>query len=167
MYEQIIPWAVLGLLFILCLPIPVVRRFILAVTVWALRLALLALIGGAAYLWFRPSDVPAWVVDTAAAFPRLRDALPDPTTPNFGIAVAAIIVGAMLPVLAVLDACRRAARADRDRVRSAEPAGGTSSEAPAEPARAPAQRPTGRTAAADAIASAGSRPARPGDPRPR
>jgi hypothetical protein len=161
MYDQIIPWVVLGLLFILCLPIPIVRRLILAVTSWALRLALLAAIGGAAYLWFRPSDVPGWVLDAAAVFPRLRDALPDPTTSNFGIAVAAIVVGVMLPILAILDTFRHAAWVERDRARAAEPAAAASPAATAEPAPAPAQRPPGRTAAADAISSAGSRPARP------
>ena len=170
MYEQIIPWGVLALLFILCLPIPAVRRLVLGLTAWSLRLALFALLGGAAYLWFRPADLPGGVLDAAASCPRLLAALPDTTSPNFGVALAAIVVVALLPVLAVLDACRHAARRlrERDQLRTAESAAGVAPEAPAEPAaRAPARRPVGRAAAADTIASAGARPAPAADPRRR
>jgi hypothetical protein len=158
MYEQIIPWAGLALLLILCLPIPPVRRLVLALTTWSLRLALLALLGGGAYLWFRPADLPAVVLDTAANCPRLLTILPDPTTQTFGIALAAILVGPMVPILAALDACRLAARRrpDPDPARPAEAAAEVPPQAPA--ARAPLRRPVGRGAAAETIASAGARP---------
>jgi hypothetical protein len=170
MYEKIIPWVVLTLLFVLCLPIPAVGRLVLAITSWSLRLALFALLGGAAYLWFRPAELPAGVLDAAASFPRLLAALPDPTSPNFGVALAAIVVGAMLPVLAILDVFRQAARRlrDRDRLRSAEPAAEVAPRAtPEAVARAPVGRPVGRAAAAEVIASAGARPAPAAAPQRR
>src|SRR5262245_36943159 len=120
MYDRIIPWVGLAVLLVLCLPIPPVRRLVLALSAWSLRLALLAVLGGAAYLWFRPADLPPQVLDALAYCPRLLTNLPDPMSPNFGTAVAAIVVGAMLPVLAVLDACRLAARRRPDPDRPAE-----------------------------------------------
>jgi len=157
MAEQLIPWAALAILFLLCLPIPGVARAIVAVGSLVLRLALLAVLAGAAYLWFRPADLPAAVPDALAAYPRLVAALPDPASPNFGIALAAPVVAALLPLLAVLDVCRRAARrfpeCDRPAVVAEAPAG-------APVVRTPPPRPVGRAAAADAIASAGPRPRR-------
>jgi hypothetical protein len=159
MAEQIIPWVGLTLLFVLCLPIPAVQRLVLALTAWSLRLALLALLGGAAYLWFRPAELPPAVLDALSACPRLLTVLPDPLTPAFGIAAAALVVGVMLPILAVVDACRNVSRLHPERVepRTTEVTAATPAP-PAPPVRTPTPRPAGRAAAADAIASAGSRP---------
>src|ERR1700674_896594 len=90
----VIPWVGLALLLLLCLPVTVVQRLELRVCAWALRLALLCLIGAAAYLWFRPEDLPIAVTETLDSFPRLRAFLPSPGTRNFGIAAAGL-VGAM------------------------------------------------------------------------
>src|SRR5262245_65350286 len=60
MTEQILPivaWAGLIVLAILCLP--VARKFVLELSALVLRLAMLALLAGGAYLWFRPDAMPA------------------------------------------------------------------------------------------------------------
>src|SRR5205809_3392089 len=106
MFEPIVSWVGLALLLILCLPIPAVRKLVLELTVWSLRLTVLGLVGGAAYLWFRPGELPTAVVDVLNGFPRLRTVLPDPAAPSFGVCAAALIVGALVPVLAVLDVTR-------------------------------------------------------------
>ena len=55
---QVLPWVGLALLLVLCLPIPAVQKLVLELTACALRLALLAVLAGAAYLWFRPAELP-------------------------------------------------------------------------------------------------------------
>src|SRR5579884_3882749 len=107
MYEQVIVWAGLALLLMLCLPFAAVQKLVLEVYACVLRLALLALLGTVAYLWFRPEQLPVEVTDTVNDFPRLRALLPEPGTPNFGICAAALIVAGLLPLLAVLDVCRK------------------------------------------------------------
>jgi hypothetical protein len=161
MYEQVIAWAGLALLLVLCLPFAGVQKLVLEVYAWALRLALLALLGTAAYLWFRPEHLPVEVTDTLNNFPHLGALLPEPGTQIFGISVAALVVAVLLPLLAVLDVSRQLAgwRLRRLRALSARP----EAEAPLPPATAPQRGPSpaprriDRRAAADAMAEAGSR----------
>jgi hypothetical protein len=107
MYEQVLAWGGLALLLVLCLPLAAVQKLVLEVYGWVLRLAVLALLGTAAYLWFRPEHLPVEVTDTVNDSPRLRALLPQPGTPNFGICAAALVVAGLLPLLAVLDVCRK------------------------------------------------------------
>lgn len=161
MYEQVIAGVGLALLVVLCLPLPSVQKLVLEVSAWALRLTLLALLGSAAYLWFRPGDLPAEVTDTLNSFPRLRALLPEPGAQHFGISAAAPVVAVLLPLLAVLDVSRKLAgwRLRRLRVLAAAPvAAEPLSPTPApERAPSPAPRRVGRRAAADAMAEVGSR----------
>jgi hypothetical protein len=160
MYEQVIAGVVLVLLLVLCLPFAAIQKLVLEVYGWVLRLALLALLGAAAYLWFRPGQLPVEVTDTLNNFPRLRALLPEPGTPNFGISVAVLFVAVLLPLLAVLDVCRKLAGGRLRRLRAL--AAGPVVEAPP-PAPAPLQGPSpaprriDRRAAADTLAKAASR----------
>lgn len=165
MYEQVLAWAGLALLLVLCLPFAPVQKLVLEIYAWALRLALLALLGAAAYLWFRPEQLPAEVADTLNNFPRLKALLPEPGTPSFGIGAAALVVAVLLPLLAGLDVCRRLA-GGRPRALPAGP--GAGEQPPPTPAsqRGPtaALRRVDRREAADTLAEAGSRrPYRLGD----
>jgi hypothetical protein len=160
MYEQVIAWVGMVLLLVLCLPFAAIQKLVLEVYGWALRLALLALLGAAAYLWFRPEHLPVEATDTLNNFPRLKALLPVPGTPNFGISVAALVVAVLLPLLAVLDVCRKLAggRLRRLRVLAAGPVAEAPPPAPA-PQRgpSPAPRRVNRWAAADTMAEAASR----------
>jgi len=161
MSPQILPviaWAGLVLLAILCLP--VARKFVLELSAWALRLAMLALLAGGAYLWFRPGEMPAGVSNFLDAEPWLVSILPDRSAAHFSICAASIIVTLLLPILAMLDVTRRLSgrRLERPRVVTAE----TVAEAPmaepepvVEPAPmgVPVMRPVQRRTAANAIAS--------------
>jgi len=140
---QVLPWVGLALLLVLCLPIPAVQKLVLELTACALRLALLAVLAGAAYLWFRPAELPAEVVNAVNGSPRLVAILPDPLTPNFGLirALTAVAPAAAPAPAAVV--------------------------APAPVAPTPPPRPVDRRSAAAAIASAGSRPHAPAPDRPR
>jgi hypothetical protein len=163
MYEQIIPWVglTLALLLVLCLPIAEVRKLVLEIYTWTLRLALLALLGAAAYLWFRPENLPVAVTDTVDNFPLLMSFLPEPGTRRFGISAAALVMVVFLPMLAILEVSRKQAgrQLRRPRVFSAEAV----VEQPLRPAHlplrelSPAQRRIDRRAAADTMAEAGSR----------
>jgi hypothetical protein len=163
MYEQIIPWVglMLALVLVLCLPFAEVRKLVLEIYTWALRLALLALLGAAAYLWFRPESLPVAVTDTVDNFPLLTSFLPEPGTRSFGISAAALVVAVFLPLLAILEVSRKLAgrHLRRPRVLSAGPG----VEQPLRPAHlplrglSPAQRRIDRRAAADTLAEAGSR----------
>ena len=161
LYGQVIAWVGLALLLVLCLPLARVQKLVLEVTTWGLRLALLALLGGAAYLWFRPQELPAQVTDTLKAFPGLSSILPEPGTQHFAICAAALIVGALLPLLAVLDVSRQLAgrRLRRLRALAAEAKATEGAAAPpaAPPGPAPAGRRVDRRSAAAALAEAGSR----------
>jgi hypothetical protein len=160
MYEQVITWAGLALLAILCLPFAGLQKLILEVSAWVLRLALLALLGAAAYLWFRPQDLPAEVTAALSNFPQIRNWLPDPASPYFGACLAAPVVAALLPVLAVLDVCRRLAgrRLRRLRALTAAPVPVAPLAAPAVAAAPnPARRWVDRWSAADAMTGTGPR----------
>ena len=169
-YEQVIMWAGLAFLALLCLPLAAIQKLILEVWAWALRLAFLALLGGGAYLWFRPQELPAEVTDTLNMFPQVRSILPDPGTPFFGICAASLVVVVFLPLLAVLDVTRKLAgwRIRRLRVLAAGPAVvetrpvATAAVATAPPQPVAVVRRVDRRAAADTLAQAGARrPHRP------
>jgi hypothetical protein len=161
MFENVIAWAVLGLLFVLCLPLTGVKRLLLFVYGWALRLAMLGLIGGAAYLWFRPAQLPQEIPDTIRNFAWLKNVLPDPFTPLYGVWIAGLAGIVLLPLLAIIDICRSAV------ARHVEIESTGTTERRVEPARTgglpPAPQPPiptarySRRAAADAMAAAGSR----------
>jgi hypothetical protein len=72
---------------VLCLPVAGISKLVLEVSALALCLGLLALLGGAAYLWFRPAELPAQVQDTLNGFPRLAEYLPEPASPCYGTCV--------------------------------------------------------------------------------
>src|SRR5262245_35971635 len=157
-YLPVIALVGLALLLALCLPFAPIQKLVLELSAWVLRLGLLALLGAAAYLWFRPGDLPAEVTDTfntlLSTFPRLKDVVPEPGTPYFGICAAALLVSVLLPLLAVLDVCRKLAgwRLRRLRALAAAP-----QVAEPQPAPAPAVHRVNRRAAADALAEVGSR----------
>jgi hypothetical protein len=160
MYEQVIAGVGLVLLLVLCLPFAAIQKLVLEVYGWVLRLALLALLGAAAYLWFRPEQLPVEATDTLNNFPRLRAFLPEPGTPNFGISVAALVVAVFLPLLAVLDVCRKLAggRLSRLRVLAAGPVAEAPPPAPApQQGPSPAPRRIDRWAATDTLVEAASR----------
>jgi hypothetical protein len=160
MYEQILPWVGLGVLFILCLPISPVQKLVLEVSAWTLRLGMIGLLAAGAYLWFRPGDLPAEVSAALSDFPRLVSWLPDRSAPPFGLCLACIAVTALVPVLAVLDVSRKLGgrRLGRLRELAAAPVAQTHSE-PAPPVErvpvgVPVLRPIERRTAAQTIASA-------------
>jgi hypothetical protein len=169
MYEQILPWIGLGALLILCLPIPRVQRLVLEVSVWALRLGMIALLAGGVYLWFRPGNLPAVVSDTLNNFPGLLALLPDLGSPAFGLCAACWVVAALVPFLAALDVTRCLAGQRPSRVTAASPVVlETVAEPLAEPVAAermpaglPILRPVERRTAAAAMTSAASRPTTP------
>ena len=158
LYEQVIAWVGLALLLVLCLPFARIQKLVLEVYAWALRLALLALLGAAAYLWFRPGGLPVEVTDTLNSFPRLRAILPEPGTQPFGVCAAALLVVVLLPLLATLDVSRKLAgwRLRRLRALAAEPRV-VAPPPVSEPRPAPPVRRVDRRAAADTLAEAGSR----------
>jgi hypothetical protein len=165
MYEQILPWVGLVVLLILCLPVWPVRKLVLEVSTWALRLGMIALLAAGAYLWFRPGDLPAEVSAALSDFPRLLSWLPDRTAPPFGLCLACIVVAALVPLLAVLDVSRKLAGRRLGQLRSlaATPAAQTRSASPPPdepiPTGTPVLRPVERRTAARTIASAAPRPA--------
>ena len=118
MYEQILPWVGLGVLLLLCLPIPSVQKVVLEVSAWALRLAMVALLVGGAYLWFRPGEMPTQVSSVLSDFPRLLTWLPEQGSPPFALCLACGIVAALVPVLAMLDVSRKLAGARLRRLRA-------------------------------------------------
>jgi hypothetical protein len=169
MHEQILPWIGLGVLLILCLPIPLVQRLVLEVSTWVLRLGMIALLAAGAYLWFRPGDPPTVVSDTLNNFPSLLALLPDRGSPAFGPCAACWVVAALVPLLAALDVTRRLASRRLSQVTAASP---VVAEPVAEPfaelvAAEPTPvgrrilRPVERRTAAAAMASAASRPIAP------
>jgi hypothetical protein len=167
MYEQILPWVGLGVLLFLCLPIPAIQKLILEVSTWSLRLAMIALLAGGAYLWFRPGELPAGVSRVLADFPGLLSLLPERGSPAFGLCAACWVVAALVPLLAVLEVTRQIAGARLYRVRAltATPVAvvreaeslplAEGEEQPVE-VGVPILRPVERRTAAAAIATAGS-----------
>jgi hypothetical protein len=110
MYEQIIVGAGLALLLVFCLPFAGMNRLILEISTLVLRLAVLALLAAAAYLYFVPEQpIPTPVTDVLADIPAARDFLPEPGSPYFGLSIAVPTILALLPLLAVLDVTRNLA----------------------------------------------------------
>jgi hypothetical protein len=162
LYARVIAWVGLAVLLVLCLPFTRVQKLVLDVYAWALRLALVALLGAAAYLWFRPADLPAGVTDTLNSLPSLKPILPEPRTQHFGVCAAALPVLVFLPLLAFLDISRKLVGSPLRRLRAlaAEPKAAPAPPAPGPtpaPGPAPAVRRVDRRAAADTLAEAGSR----------
>jgi hypothetical protein len=168
MYEQILPWVGLGVLLLLCLPVPPVQKLVLEVSAWSLRLVMVGLLAAGAYLWFRPGEMPAEVSRVLSDFPGLLSLLPERGSPAFALCLVCWVVAALVPVLAALDVTRALAgrRLCRLRALSAAPVLETQ---PAEQhlptadevaeVGVPVLRPVERRSAAAAIASA-ARPAR-------
>ena len=155
MFEPILALIGLALLAILCLPFSGFQRLILEVYGLVLRLGLLALLAGAAVLCLRPELLPlAETEKVLSMFPRVREILPQPGSPLFGAAAAALITAVLLPLLAVLDVARKLAgwrlrrlrRLTRELRKETVPP-----PAPAMPHR------TDRRTAANTLAEAGSR----------
>lgn len=174
MSAQLIPWAAwagLVVLAVLCLPIGACQKFVLGVTSWALRIAMLAVLAGGAYLYFRPEELPARVSNALNDFPGLLSVLPDRSAAHFGLCLACLVVAPLLPVLMALDvtralAGRRLARlraladgradviATRDTVRQTVV---ETAPADATPVGVPVLRPVDRRTATTTISTAGSR----------
>ena len=167
MSEQILPWVGLGGLFFLCLPIPLVQKLVLEVSVWALRLGMIGLLAAGAYLWFRPGELPARVSSVLSDFPRLLALLPEQGSPAFALCLACWVVAALVPVLAMLDVSRKWARRHFVApVATVAPVAAVvtkpsvaTAEEPA-PVGVPVMRPVERRTAANAISSAAPRSAR-------
>lgn len=162
MFQQVMPivaWA--GLIFLAILCLPVARKFVLELSALVLRLAMLGLLAGGAYLWFRPGELPAGVSNMLDGEPWLVSLLPDRSAPVFGICAASIAVTMLLPLLAVLDVGRELAgrRLRRLRALTDAPVAVAAVAEPVEPAPVgiPVMRPVQRRTAAEAIASTGSR----------
>ena len=186
MSEQLIPWAAWGglaLLAILCLPIGCCQKFVLSVTSWALRLALLAALAGGAYLYFRPAEMPAQVSNALDQFPGLLSILPDRSAAHFGLCLACLVVATLLPVLMMLDVTRAIAGRRLSRIRALadgradvvitretarQTVGNSAPAAQAEtaPMATPVLRPVDRRTASTTLASAG-RSRLPVAPTPR
>jgi hypothetical protein len=158
LFEPVIAWVGLALLLLLCLPIAGIQKLLLDLYAWALRLALLAVIGGAAYLWFRPGDLPAAATNALDMVPGLKTILPEPGARHFGVCAAALLVIMILPLLAILDVSRKLAgwRLCRLRALAAEPKV-VQTPPPLESRPAPIGHRVDRRVAADTLANAGSR----------
>ena len=168
MSEHVLPWIGLGVLALLCLPIPPVQKLVLEVSAWALRLGLIALLAGGAYLWFRPGELPAGVSRVLNDFPGLLSLLPERGSPAFAPCLACGVVTALVPLLAVLDVSRKlAGRVRQIPTLTAVPTAPTRAAGPVPaaeqptPVGVPILRPIERRRAAEAMAPAGSRPATP------
>lgn len=178
MYEQVILWVGFAFLVLLCLPIAAFQKAVLELTALALRLTMLGLLAGGAYLWFRPGHLPAEVSTALNNFPGLLSLLPERGSPAFALCLACWIVAALVPLLAILDVCRKLAgrRMSRIRTLTAHPVTARQHDLPAPrvevvepvqvpveapmPVRVPVLRPVERRTAADVIANLGTRPAR-------
>ena len=167
MSEQLIPWAAwagVALVALLCLPFGCCQKFVLGVSSWALRLALLAVLAGGAYLYFRPAELPAPVSNLLNDFPSVLGVLPDRAAPHFGLCLALLIAAPLLPLLMVLDVTRAIAGRRLSRIRAL--ADGRADVVFTEPARrpvvettpvvdaTPVMRPIDRRTASSTIASA-------------
>lgn len=160
MTEQIIPWAALGLAALLCLPFAGLQKLILEASAWALRLGMLTLLAAAGYLWFYPEQLPAEIASALADFPRLKQVLPEPTAPHFGMSVAVPVVLLLIPLLAVLDVTRKIAGRPVRRLRLLTAAPKPEQVQPVAPPPARSGvvvRRVDRRTAADAIVTAGAR----------
>ncbi|MCS6864477.1 MAG: hypothetical protein RMJ56_11605 [Gemmataceae bacterium] len=122
MAEQIVPWLGLVVLLPLCLPIPSVQRGVLTIASWALRLALILLLGAGAYLTLQPGDVPPQLTAIVADFPSALGWLPPVGSPAFGLSLACVLVAPLIPLLAAIDVAKQAARWAQQALPKAVPA---------------------------------------------
>jgi hypothetical protein len=158
MYD-FLPWAGLVVLFFLCLPILPVQRIVLDVSSWVLRFALVGLLAGGAYLWFRPHDMPPAISAVLNDFPGLLALLPERGSPAFALCAACWIVAVLVPILVAIDVTRRRVAVVGQEVTKEEtretvlPMG----EPVVEEMGVPILRPIERRTAAAALAGAGSR----------
>jgi hypothetical protein len=165
MSEQTLMWLTCAgavVLAVLCLPIPSITKFVLEVSAWGLRLAMLGVLALGGYYWLRPGELPAGVTDAINRSPELAALLPDRAAPHFALCAACIVVALLVPFLAVLDAARRAAGRRMRAVTLLETAP-VAEAVPAEPAPepvsvgVPVMRPVDRRTAAGTLASVWSR----------
>jgi hypothetical protein len=163
------------LLLVLCLPFGAIQKIILEASAFVLRLALLAILAAGTYLGIYPDRIPPELAEAFNNFPTVGTILPEPGMPLFGPAVAALVVVALLPVLAVLDVTRKLAGRRLYRLRALSgkpvvepprppavqtvevPASAPPPPSPVVREAVPPPRHTDRRAAADTLASAGSR----------
>jgi hypothetical protein len=164
LYVPVIAWTGLALLLLVCMPLATIQKLVLEISAWGLRLALLGVVGAAAWLWFQPGNLPAEVLETLDHLPRLRAILPEPGTPHFGVCAAALIVIPLLPLLAILDVSRRLAGWRLRRLRALAAETKVVPPQPEPPPQPPGARRVDRRAAANTLAEAGS--PRPSAPRP-
>ena len=161
MSEQLLPLAAAAgavLLAICCMPVLCIAKAVLEVGTWALRLALLGLLAGGAYLYFRPGELPAGVASAIESVPGLMSVLPDRASPAFALCAACWLVAALVPFLAGLEVARRVAgRRVADRaLYTANPVAEAVVEEPA-PVAVPVLRPIDRRTASATITSVWSR----------
>src|SRR5262245_25059093 len=91
-YLAIAAWSAWGLALLFCLPIPAARKLVLELTCLALRLAVLAALAGGALLFFRPDLTPPEVVRFTDTLPAVvRDWMPAPGSPAFGLCAAVVV----------------------------------------------------------------------------
>src|SRR6478672_3765157 len=102
MYD-ILPWVGLGILFLLCLPIPLTQKIVLDVSSWVLRLGLVGLLAGGVYLWYRPGEMPGGVARILTDNPPVMNLLPPAGSPVVGLCLACWVVLIFVPLLAALD----------------------------------------------------------------
>ena len=159
MYE-ILPWIGLAILFVLCLPIRFVQRFVLEVSTWVLRLGAIALLVGGVYLWFRPGELPAGIASVLNNNPSLFNLLPAPGSRAFGVCLVCWAVTMLVPLIAVLDVARRHVLAVHRIVAVESREEVLPVAEPVEEVGVPILRPVERRRAAAVLASAGSRTTR-------
>jgi len=153
MYEHILAWGGAAVILLLCLPFSATRKLILELCTWTLRLTIVALLAGGAFLWFRPELLPAECIDVLDTFPRVRDILPSPADQTFGLRAAGLISVVLLPLLAVFDVTSRLAGRRYRRLRVLT----DTVPAPTEVVVQTAPRRPDRREAADTMAQAGAR----------
>ncbi len=108
-YVNTVAWVGFALVLFLCLPFWGTRKLVLGIFDWTFRLSALALLVGGAVLWFRPEWLPQQVVRVVNDIPGLRQILPSPGSPLFGLALGGLTSLLLLPFLAILDVTRKIA----------------------------------------------------------
>jgi hypothetical protein len=159
MYE-FLPWLGLGILLFFWFPIPLTQKMLLIISCWAVRLAILGLLGFGVYLWFRPAELPGGVSRLFNDFPGLLTLVPPLSSRSFGLCLACWLAALLIPLLAVLDTSLRFYRS-RERVNVMEMREVSLPTAePVEEMGVPVLRPIERRTAAAALIAAGSRTTR-------
>jgi hypothetical protein len=158
LYIQVLAWLGLALLVLAFLFFSGIQKLVLELYAWLVRLALLGVVGAAAYLWFQPADLPVVVKDTLDELPRLRAILPETGTPSFGVYAATPLVFLLVPLLAILDVSRKLAGGRLRKLRTLTEEQKVVQPQPAQIASRPTVpvRRVDRKAAANTLAEAGS-----------